>query len=82
MTIENGIAVVPHEKGWTTERYISVQFPMTLRQDESGMYIAAIPTIRGCYTQGTTAEIAIARLKEVAELCLEAAAEFIANRAP
>ena len=45
-------------------------FTVLLEKDENGMYVAEAPDLKGCYTQGTTAEEAIANIKEVIQLCL------------
>ena len=34
------------------------------------MYVAEVPELKGCYTQGATAEEAVANIKEVIRLCL------------
>lgn len=43
-----------------------------IEQDEDGIYIAKVPDIAGCYTQGKTVEEVINRIKEAIEVCLEA----------
>ena len=46
-------------------------FTVLIEQDEDGTYIAKVPEIEGCYTQGKTLEEAISRIKEAIEVCLE-----------
>ena len=46
-------------------------FTVLIEQDEDGMFIAKIPEIEGCYTQGKTLDEAVLRVKEAAEVCLE-----------
>ena len=41
-------------------------------QDEDGIYIAKVPDIPGCYTQGKNVEQAMERVKEAIQVCLEA----------
>ena len=48
-----------------------LQFKVLIEQDEDGMYIASVPELPGCYTQGKTLEQARERIKEVIELVLE-----------
>jgi predicted RNase H-like HicB family nuclease len=48
-----------------------VQFNVIFELDEDGYYVASVPAIPGCYTQGKTLEEAKKRVKEVIELCLE-----------
>lgn len=40
-------------------------------QAENGMYVASVPELPGCYTQGKTLEEARKRIKEAIELVLE-----------
>ena len=48
-----------------------LQFKVLIEQDEDGMYVASVPELPGCYTQGKTLEQARERIKEVIELVLE-----------
>lgn len=41
-----------------------------IEQDEDGMYVAKVPDITGCYTQGKTVQQAMERIKEAIEVCL------------
>lgn len=45
----------------------------TIIQEEDGLYVASVPTVPGCYTQGETYEEAQKNIKEALELCLEEA---------
>lgn len=56
-------------------------FKVIIEQDEDGVFIADVPAIPGCYTQGKTYEEAVKGIKEVIELCLEEAKEDPAYRA-
>lgn len=47
-------------------------FTVLIEQDQDGMYIAKVPDIAGCYTQGKTVEQAMERIKEAIQVCLEA----------
>lgn len=47
-------------------------YTVVIEQDEDGMYIAKVPDISGCYTQGKTREQVLERIKEAIEVCLEA----------
>lgn len=53
-------------------KYTSLSFTVLIEQDENRMYIAKIPDILGCYTQGKTAEQAMERVREAIQVCLEA----------
>lgn len=46
-------------------------FPVIIEQDEDGMYIATVPALRGCITQGRTLDELDANVKEAIALCLE-----------
>ncbi|MBU2589682.1 MAG: type II toxin-antitoxin system HicB family antitoxin [Nanoarchaeota archaeon] len=47
-------------------------YTVVIEQDEDGVYIAKVPDISGCYTQGKTVEEAIERIREAVQVCLEA----------
>jgi len=47
-------------------------FTVIVERDEDGFYVAEVPDLKGCYTQGETLEEALKNIKEVIELCLEA----------
>jgi len=42
-----------------------LQFKVIIEQDEDGWYIAEVPELQGCYTQGKTLEEVRERIKEV-----------------
>lgn len=48
-----------------------LQFKVLIEQDEDGVYIASVPELPGCYTQGKTLEQVRERIKEVIEMVLE-----------
>ena len=48
-----------------------IQFTILIEQDEDGMYIAKVPDIPGCYTQGRTIPQVMERVKEAIQVCLE-----------
>ena len=47
-----------------------LQFKVILEQDEDGIFVASVPELPGCYTQGKTLEQARDRIKEVINLVL------------
>ncbi len=53
-------------------KHTSLSFTVLIEQDENRMYIAKIPDIPGCYTQGKTVEQAMERVREAIQVCLEA----------
>ena len=50
----------------------SLNYMVLIEQDEDGIYIAKVPDIQGCYTQGKSVEQAMERIKEAIQVCLEA----------
>lgn len=52
-----------------------MKFPITIIQDEDGVYIAECPVIPGCVSQGKTEEEAMANVGEAIKECLEVRAE-------
>ncbi len=46
-------------------------FTVLIEQDEDGIYVANVPDIEGCYTQGETIQEVLERIKEAIEVCLE-----------
>ncbi len=52
-----------------------LQFKVLIEQDEDGLFVASVPAIPGCHTQGETYEEAVRRIEEAIELCLEVAKE-------
>ncbi len=58
------------------EKKIS-DFTVLIEQDEDGFYVATVPDIQGCYTQGKTIPEVLERIKEAIEVCLEADKEEI-----
>jgi len=54
-----------------------MDFTVIIEQDEDGIYVASVPEIQGCYTQGKTFQEVIERIKEAIEVCLEADKEEI-----
>ncbi|MBI3190827.1 type II toxin-antitoxin system HicB family antitoxin [archaeon] len=49
-----------------------MQFTVLIEQDEDGIYIAKVPDIQGCYTQGKTIQEVLERVREAIQVCLEA----------
>jgi len=55
----------------------SMEFNVLIEQDEDGIYVASVPEIQGCHTQGKTIPQVLERIKEAIEVCLEAEGEDI-----
>ena len=50
----------------------TVELPVVITQDEDGYFVAEVPVIPSCFTQGKTKEEALENIKEVIDLCIEA----------
>jgi len=46
-------------------------FTVLIEKDENGTYIAEVPDLKGCYTQGDSVEEVMKNIKEVIGMCLE-----------
>lgn len=47
------------------------QFDVVIERDEEGFYIASVPQLPGCHTQGRSLDEVTMRIREAIELCLE-----------
>ncbi len=47
------------------------QFDVVIERDEEGFYVASVPQLPGCHTQGRSLDEVTARIREAIELCLE-----------
>jgi len=54
-----------------------MDFTVFIEQDEDGIYVAKVPDIDGCYTQGSTLQEVLERIKEAIEVCIESDKEKI-----
>ncbi len=45
--------------------------PVLIEQDEDGVFIVSVPTLRGCRSCGRTIDEAMRNITEAAALCLE-----------
>ena len=46
-----------------------MDFNVFIEQDEDGIYVAKVPELEGCYTQGKTLEEVMERIREAIEVC-------------
>lgn len=49
----------------------SLHLPVVVEQDEDGVFIVSIPSLRGCRSYGYTLDEAMHNISEAAELCIE-----------
>ena len=54
-----------------------LDFTVIIEQDEDGIYVASVPDIPGCHTQGKTISQVLERIREAIEVCLEGDKEDI-----
>ena len=54
-----------------------LNFNVIIEKDEDGVFVARVPEIDGCYTQGKTLQEVLERIKEAIEVCLEGDKEHI-----
>ena len=47
------------------------QFDVVIERDEEGLYVASVPQLPGCHTQGRSLDEVTLRIREAIELCLE-----------
>ena len=48
-----------------------MKYRVIIQQDEDGMYVAEVPALPGCMSQGTTRVEALANIREAIEAYLE-----------
>jgi len=53
----------------------TLKLPVLITQDEDGYFLAEVPVLTSCFTQGKTKDEALSNIKEVIQLCLEHMAE-------
>lgn len=44
---------------------VTYRFQVVIEQDEDGFYVADVPALQGCYTQGKTFEEVLKNIREV-----------------
>lgn len=86
------MATLAHLKSWSLASFICSQnqiitmkrevmdFTVVIEQDDDGWYIATVPELQGCHTQGKTMDQVLERLKEAIELCVESDNVFYFSR--
>ena len=55
------------------------QFDVVIERDEEGPYVASVPQLPGCHTDGTSLDELMVEIREAIELCLEVEGEQPAN---
>ena len=57
------------------------QFDVVIERDEEGVYVASVPQLPGCHTDGTSLDELMVEIREAIELCLEVEGEAPTNLA-
>jgi predicted RNase H-like HicB family nuclease len=55
---------------------MTASFNVIFEMDEDGFYVASVPSIPGCYSQGKTLEEAKKNIQDVMRLCLKENPEY------
>ena len=55
--------------------FVMYEFDVVIVEDETGGYVAFVPALPGCHTQGDTLNELMANVKEAVELYLETLTE-------
>jgi len=58
------------------------RFQVIIEQDEDGFYIADVPALQGCHTQGKTFEEALENVREVISMCVQENGQTIETHYP
>ena len=53
-----------------------LNFQVIVEQDEDGVFVASVPAVPGCFSQGKTYEEAVNNIKEALELALDVAEDI------
>lgn len=51
---------------------MAYDFDVIVEQDQEGWYVGSVPALAGCHTQARSVGQLLERVREAAELCLEA----------
>ncbi|MBU4266915.1 MAG: type II toxin-antitoxin system HicB family antitoxin [Candidatus Altiarchaeales archaeon] len=54
-----------------------MEYTVLIERDEDGVYVAKVPDIPGCYTQGKSVLEVMERVREAIQVCIEAEKEEV-----
>jgi len=54
-----------------------MEYTVLIERDEDGVYVAKVPDIPGCYTQGKSVLEVMERVREAIQVCIEAEREEV-----
>ena len=52
------------------------RYSIVVERDEDGLYVASVPVLQGCYTQGKSYEEAVENIKDAIRVHIEARREL------
>ncbi len=52
-------------------------FSVVIERDSDGTYVASVPELHGCHTQGSTLDQVMERIREAIALCVEEQGEEV-----
>ncbi len=52
-------------------KFINMILKISIEKGEDGFFVASVPSLKGCWSQGKTREEALANIREAIELYLE-----------
>lgn len=58
----------------------TLNLPVLIEQDENGMYVGSVPSLRSCHTQAKTLDELYKNLTEVVELCVDVERNFFDHK--
>jgi predicted RNase H-like HicB family nuclease len=53
------------------------EFSVIIERDAEGYYVGTVPALRGCHSQARSLDELMIRIREAAEVCLEAQGESL-----
>lgn len=66
---------LPNESGLMVAENVMLEFDTIILEDETGGFIAFVPALPGCHTQGDTLQELMENVREAIELYLETLTE-------
>jgi len=48
---------------------MGLHVPVLIEQDEDGIFIVSVPTLKGCHSYGDTIQEAMENIREAVQLC-------------
>ena len=71
MSVESGHELPDHPYSLRWYDQVEMRYTVILEKEPDGGYVAVVPSLPGCVSQGDTREEAMANIREAAELYIE-----------